>query len=140
MAILSTYISYLQHVIYQNNTPTEFFFSFSSLCSHQRRLAYLIQISVHAEYSLKNCPQLILFPEGKQVFFFILILGNTFMRVNPYVCWLSLSFFLYFFLLFSCLLFKIRNGQKVGLKSYSAEGLVCKIDVCFIMNSYPQFW
>ena len=36
--------------------------------------------------------------------------------------------------------FKIRNGQKVGLKSYSAEGLVCKIDACFIMNSYPQFW
>lgn len=36
--------------------------------------------------------------------------------------------------------FKIRNGQKVGLKSYSAEGPVCKIDVCFIMNSYPQFW
>lgn len=35
--------------------------------------------------------------------------------------------------------FKIRNRQKVGLKSYSAEGLVCKIDVCFIMNTYLQF-
>jgi len=36
--------------------------------------------------------------------------------------------------------FKIRNEQKIGLKSYSAEGLVCKIDGCFIMNTYPQFW
>lgn len=36
--------------------------------------------------------------------------------------------------------FKIRDGQKIGLKSYSAEALVCKIDVCFIINTCLQFW
>lgn len=101
------------HLLEQYSTQ---FFSFSSFCSHCRRLAYLIyliQISVHAEYSLKNW---IFFeklfpvnftPRRITNFFFILTFGNTFMSVNPYVCWLSLSFFLSS--LFSCLLFKSNS-------------------------------
>ena len=31
---------------------------------------------------------------------------------------------------------KIRDGRKTVLRSYSANDLVCKTDVCFIMNTY----
>ena len=31
---------------------------------------------------------------------------------------------------------KIRDGQKTVLRSYSANDLVCKTDVYFIMNTY----
>lgn len=31
---------------------------------------------------------------------------------------------------------KIRDGQKTVLRSYFANDLVCKTDVCFMMNTY----
>ena len=52
--ILSTQKNSVNSNMSSTRTIFHTFFSFSSLCSHYRRLEYLIQISVHAEYSLKN--------------------------------------------------------------------------------------